>query len=249
MGNVFTCVIVEDDISSSDFIKNVITTNFPEVTILSAIPSIQKAHKELGRLNPDFVILDINLEDGNAFTLLKELDTISFKILFVTAHNEYAVEAFKFSALDFLLKPIYPDDLIASINKIINELQNEQYHEQLEAFFHNYGEPNDQKKLVLKNLDAVHIVDLDDIIYINSDNNYSNFNLKDGRKILISKTLKSFDERLQKQNFFRVHQSYIVNLKYAQSFDKKNDMIALIDDISLPVAQRKRSALIDFLNR
>ncbi|TMM59044.1 response regulator transcription factor [Maribacter algarum] len=249
MSNFFTCVIVEDDISSSDFIKNVIAANFSEVTILSAIPSVREAERELQRLKPDFVILDINLEDGNAFTLLKELDTISFKILFVTAHNEYAVEAFKFSALDFLLKPIFPEDLIISIKKIINELQNQQYHKQLEAFFHNYGKNNDQKKLVLKNLEAVHIINLEDIIYINSDNNYSNFNLKNGRKILVSKTLKSFDERLQEQSFFRVHQSYIVNLKYVLSFDKKKDMIVLLDDISLPVAQRKRSALVDFLNR
>ncbi len=249
MSETFTCVIIEDDISSSNFIKNALTKNFPGIVILSTITSVLVAEEELPKLKPDFVILDINLDDGNAFTLLKELDSIPFKILFVTAHNKYAVEAFKFSALDFLLKPLYPEDLISSVKKIIAELKNQQYHNQLEAFFHNFNAPDNQKKLVLKNLDAVHIVSLDQIVYINSDNNYSNFNLKDGRKILVSKTLKSFDQKLQGQNFFRVHQSFIVNLEYILSFDKKNDTITLINDISLPVAQRKRKALVDFLSR
>ncbi len=247
MGEAFTCIIIEDDFSSSSFIKNVIVKNFPKVKILSTITSILTAEIELPKSNPDFVILDINLQDGNAFTLLRELDSIQFKILFVTAHNKYAVEAFKFSALDFLLKPIYPDDLVMSIHKIIEELENQQYHNQLEAFFHNYNTKNDQKKLVLKNLETVHVVDLDEIVYIESDNNYSNFHLKDGRKVLISKTLKSFEKKLRNENFFRAHQSYLINLSYVRAFDKKNDTVTLINSVNLPVSQRKRKELIEIL--
>ena len=249
MSEDFTCIVIEDDVSSSNFIKNVLRKNFPKVKVLSTITSIINAKIELSRSNPDFVILDINLQDGNAFTLLRELDAITFKILFVTAHNKYAVEAFKFSALDFLLKPIYPDDLVLSIGKIIDELENQQYHNQLEAFFHNYNDKNNQKKLVLKNLETVHVVGLDEILYIESDNNYSNFHLRDGRKILISKTLKSFEEKLRNENFFRVHQSYIVNLSCVSAFDKKNDTVMLLGNICIPVAQRKRKELIEFLGQ
>jgi len=249
MGEVFSCIIIEYDVSSSNFIKNVLAKNYPQIKVLSTITSVLTAVIELPKSNPDFVILDINLQDGNAFTLLRELDSITFKILFVTAHNKYAVEAFKFSALDFLLKPIYPDDLVISIHKIIDELENQQYHNQLEAFFHNYNEKNDQKKLVLKNLETVHVVGLDEIVYIESDNNYSNFNLKDGRKILVSKTLKSFEKKLRNKNFFRVHQSYMINLNYVLAFDKKNDTVTLIKNSSIPVAQRKRKELIEFLGK
>ena len=249
MSKDFTCIVIEDDVSSSNFIKNVLRKNFPKVKVLSTITSIITAKIELSRSNPDFVILDINLQDGNAFTLLRELDAITFKILFVTAHNKYAVEAFKFSALDFLLKPLYPDDLVQSITKIIDELENQQYHNQLEAFFHNYNEKNNQKKLVLKNLETVHVVGLYEILYIESDNNYSNFHLRDRRKILISKTLKSFEEKLRNENFFRVHQSYIVNLSCVSAFDKKNDTVMLLENICIPVAQRKRKELIEFLGQ
>lgn len=249
MTKSFTCIVIEDDISSSNFIANILHKNFPELRILATLKSVLRAKEQLPILDPDFVILDINLQDGNAFSLLRELDAINFKILFVTAHNEYAVEAFKFSALDFLLKPIYPDDLVRAVNKVISDLQNQQYHDQLEAFFHNFNEQNPQKKLVLKNLDATHVINTAEIVYVQSDNNYSNFILNDGQEILVSKTLKSFEEKLKSQHFFRVHRSYIINLAYVSGFDKKNDKVTLSNDLSIPVSQRKRKALVEFLDQ
>jgi len=249
MDKNFTCVIIEDDINSANFLQNIVLSDFPEVSIFATIASAKEAKKQLQELQPDFVIMDINLLDGDAFEVLSEIDTITFKILFITAHNQYAVEAFKFSALDFLLKPLSPKTVIASINKIISELQNEQYHNQLEAFFHNFKNSGMDKKLVLKNLDEVHIVDLADIIYVKSDNNYSTFFLSDNRKIMVSQTLKYFDEKLNGQNFFRCHQSFLVNLNCLRSIDKKNDNVQLSTGDLLPVAQSKKKVLIDFLDR
>lgn len=249
MDSNFTCIIVEDDINSAKFVHKVIVSNFPEVSILATIASVKDAKKQLIELGPDFVVLDINLLDGDAFDLLSEIENIRFKILFITAHNKYAVEAFKFSALDFLLKPLSPKTLIASVKKIIDELQNEQYHNQLEVFFHNFKTSGMDKKLVLKNLDAVHIVDLTDVSYVKSDNNYSTFFLSDGRKILVSQTLKSFHEKLANHYFFRCHQTYLVNLNNIRSIDKKNDTIELSTGDVLPVAQSKKKVLIDFLDR
>jgi len=193
MDKTFSCIIIEDDINSVHFVTDVLTSNFPEIAILATSASIQEGEKLLLTLQPDFVILDINLNDGDAFDLLSKFEKVLFKILFITAHNKYAVEAFKFSALDFLLKPLSPNSLIESVKKIINELQNEKYHHQLEVFFHNFKSSKMDKKLVLKNVDEVHIVDLTDIIYIKSDNNYSTFHLTDNRKIVVSQTLKFYD--------------------------------------------------------
>lgn len=249
MDKNFSCIILEDDLASAQFVQEVMTTNFPEVKVLARTASIEEGKKLLSQLQPDFVVLDINLNDGDAFELLSEIENITFKILFITAHNKYAVEAFKFSALDFLLKPLSPKTLIASLKKIIGELENEAYHNQLEVFFHNFKTSGMDKKLVLKNLDAVHVVDLADIVYIKSDNNYSTFFLSDNRKVLISQTLKSFDKKLDGLYFFRCHQSYLINLNCIRSIDKKNDTVKLVNDISLPVAQSKRKILIDFLEQ
>jgi len=220
MDKTFSCIIIEDDINSVHFVTDVLTSNFPEIAILATSASIQEGEKLLLTLQPDFVILDINLNDGDAFDLLSKFEKVLFKILFITAHNKYAVEAFKFSALDFLLKPLAPNSLIESVKKIINELQNEKY-----------------------------IVDLTDIIYIKSDNNYSTFHLTDNRKIVVSQTLKFYDEKLSGHNYFRCHQSYLVNLNCIQSIDKKNDTIQLSSGDFLPVAQSKKKILIDFLDR
>jgi two-component system LytT family response regulator len=249
MDKDFNCIILEDDINSVRFVEEVIISNFPEVEILATIASVKEGKKQLLELQPDFVVLDINLSDGDAFDLLSEIENITFKILFITAHNKYAVEAFKFSALDFLLKPLSPKTLIASLNKIIEELQNQHYHNQLEAFFHNFKTSGMNKKLVLKNLDAVHIVDLKEIVYIKSDNNYSTFFLSDNRKILVSQTLKSFDEKLDGHYFFRCHQSYLINLNCIRSIDKTNDTIKLSTDDSVPVAQSKKKVLVEFLEQ
>ena len=249
MDKNFTCVILEDDIVSANFVEEVVVSNFPEVSVLATIASVEDAKKRLGTLGPDFVIMDINLSDGDAFEVLSEIENIPFKILFITAHNKYAVEAFKFSALDFLLKPLSPKTLIASVKKVISEIQNEQYHNQLEVFFHNFNTSGMDKKIVLKNLDAVHVVDLADIIYVKSDNNYSTFFLADNRKVLVSQTLKSFHEKLAGHHFFRCHQSYLINLNCIRSIDKKNDAIKLVNDITLPVAQSKKKVLIAFLEQ
>ena len=249
MDKTFTCAILEDDINSAQFVEEVLRSNFAQVSILAKFASVQGAREKLIELAPDFVIMDINLEGGDAFDILSKLETIPFKILFITAHNKYAVEAFKFSALDFLLKPLSPKTLVVSVAKIIEELQNEQYHNQLEAFFHNFKTSGIDRKLVLKNLDAVHVVDLKEIIYIKSDNNYSTFFLSDNRKVVVSQTLKSFDEKLNGHHFFRCHQSYLINLNCIRSIDKKNDTLTLNDEIVLPVAQSKKKVLIDFLER
>ena len=249
MNNTISCIIIEDDVNSSQMVIDILGNHFPNIFVTATARGVKTAKEKVLELRPDFVVLDINLLDGDAFDLLKELDPIFFKIIFITSHDKYAVEAFKFSALDFLLKPFSPEELIAGVKKIIDELDNEKYHQQLETFFHNYGSSNEGKKIVLKNLEAIHVIDIEDIIYINSDSNYSTFVLKKDRKIMVSKTLKFFDSKLKDSNFFRSHQSYLINLDYLLSFDKKNDTIVLKGDFTLPISQSKRKMLIDFLNR
>ncbi len=244
-----SCFIIEDDASAASMAKEIIINSFKEVRVTSIIPDIATASIQLKKDQPDFVVLDVNLKDGNAFDLLKQLDAINFKIIFTTSYDKYAVQAFKFSALDYLLKPYIPSDLVTAVEKVIAELDRAIQANQLDAFYYNVNSSNTNKKLVLKNLDAIYVVHLDDVVYVESDNNYSIFHLADNRKIVVSKTLKKYQEQLKENRFLRVHQSFLINLDHIQSYHKRTDTLLLSGDSKIPVSQSKRSVLTHFLDQ
>jgi len=243
-----TYVIIEDDTNTIDKLKNIVTNNFSNIIFLGYAPSIVTGIELIKTTEPDFIFLDVNLEDGESFDILKQFPNPEFKVIFVTSYSKYAVEAFKFSALDFILKPFEKNDIVEVVKKIIAEQDREDYMQKIETFFYNFNS-TDKKKLVLKNLDKTHVVAIDDIIYIKSDNNYSTFFLKNNKEIVVSKTIKSFEEKLKGMKFLRSHQSYLVNLSLIQSFDKKNDTILVFDSVELPISQSKKPYLVDFLNQ
>ncbi len=241
-------MIIEDEVAAANMAEAIIRAHFSTVEITAKVATIAQAKTEIDKATPDFVLLDVNLEDGDAFELLKALDTIAFQIIFVTSHDKYAVEAFKFSALDFLLKPYSPQELILAVEKVIAQRDEERYQLQLETLLQNYEGNTKPKKIILKNVEAVHVVSIAEIVAISADNNYSLFNLSDGREILVSKTLKSYDEKLQRHGFFRIHQSHLVQLDSIISVDKINDTVRLSNQKELPISQRKKKMLLDYLD-
>lgn len=240
-------LIIEDDKRTDDMLKEIMAEYFPEIKYLGNATSITSGIELINLKKPDFIFLDVNLDDGLSFDILKQFPNPNFKVIFITSYSKYAVEAFKFSALDFILKPFTTNDVLDAINKVTTLHDHEIYVEKLNTFFHNFNTTN-SKKLVLKNLDEIHIVDTDDIIYLQSDNNYSTFFLKNNKQIVVSKTLKHYDEKLKGLNFFRAHQSYLVNLSFLRSYDKKNEVLLLSNDIKLPVSQSRKAILHDYLN-
>ncbi len=248
MNKAFSCIIVEDESAAAEMARAIITKNFPNISISAIASSLKQAKVAIAKSVPDFVVLDINLEDGDAFELLRHFDSIPFKIIFVTSHDAYAVEAFKFSALDYLLKPYTPQELIHAINKVLSQLGEDRYHLQLDTLLENYDNRNAGKKIILKNLEAVHVVPIADIISVSADNNYSLFNLSDGREIFVSKTLKSFDEKLRPHGFFRIHQSHLINLDSITTVDKKNDKVVFTNGKELPISQEKKKMLLNYLD-
>lgn len=240
-------VIIEDDRATVEIIQQIISKHFPSVKFSGVATSITAGLALITSKAPDFIFLDVNLEDGQSFDILKQIPNPDFKVVFITSYSKYAVEAFKFSALDFILKPFEENDIIEVVKKIFTEQSKEDYIHKIEAFFYNYNS-TDKKRLVLKNVDKIHVVNVDDIVYIKSDNNYSTFFLKNDKEIIVSKTLKSFEEKLKGLPFLRSHQSYLVNLNLIQSYDKKNDAIVIADNITLPISQSKKHLLNDFLN-
>lgn len=239
-----TCLIIEDNPDTAKHVASVLKSEFDNLTVVGLAASLSEAELMLNQYKPELVISDINLQDDVVFSLFQNLEKIDFKLIFITSYNKYAVEAFKFSAIDFLEKPFEDEALVVAVQKAIESINVDHYNQQLQAFFHNFNPQQKQKKLVLKNLEAVHIVPIEDILYVKSDNNYSEFHTTDGRKVVVSKSLKFYDEQLRSYSFFRSHQSYLVNLQFAKTFHKSDSVLELKSGEHIAVAGVKVQALL-----
>jgi two-component system LytT family response regulator len=241
-----SCLIIEDNINQSHQNKETLLKHFSSIDPIEQALSLEEASGKINKADFDIILADVHLEDGIVFDLLKEFKQIRSKIIFTTSHSEYAIEAFKFSALSYLLKPYTEDELISEVNKTIAIIDQENYHQQLEVFFYNLKPQQPSKRLVLKNHDLIHIVDMDSILYAQADNNYTHFFCED-RKILVSKSLKTFEEQLIPHKFFRCHHSYLVNLQKIKALHKSGDAIILKNDSSIPVASSKKKLLYQLI--
>ncbi|TPN88727.1 LytR/AlgR family response regulator transcription factor [Aquimarina algicola] len=244
-----SCFIVEDDPQALSYASAIITKYTAiDIHIIGNSDSIHEAAEQIKRLEPDFIILDVFLTDGNAFEFLSLFDEINFKIIFTTSYAKYAIEAFKFSALDYILKPYEQNELIVALEKVKEDIHKENYQHQLQTLLHNFANQEEPKKIVLKTADTVHIVNIKDILYAKSDNNYTIFVLNNSKEILVSKPLKSFDEKLTNHKFLRIHQSFLINLYYISSFNKREDKVILAQSHAIPVSQSKKKILIEYIN-
>ncbi len=237
-----SCLFIEDSQRQLDEIQLVIRKHFPMITDTDTAMSVEEADKKMRARHFDLLLSDIELGDKTVFEMLEQLPEIKSKIIFISSFSDYAIEAFKFSALSYLLKPYSTEELVAEVNKTIAFINQENYHKQLEVFFHNLKSKQESKRLVLKNHDLIHIVDLDDILYAQADNNYTHFFCKD-RKILVSKSLKTYEDQLAGNDFFRCHNSYLINLQKIKALDKAGDAVILHDDSPIPVASSKKKLL------
>lgn len=241
-------VIVDDEPQARQNIELIIAEYFPNIRISAQAGSVKSAINIIQTENPDLVFLDVDLLDGSGFDILLALKNISFKVIFITAHEEYALRAIKFSAFDFILKPISTDELVCTINNLISDTQKENQAIKWDAFFNNMSKNDGAiKKIVLKTSESIHLIKVTDIIRCEADNNYTTFFLVGGEKIVISKGLKEYEDMLEDSGFFRVHQSHLINLNYILRFDKKDGgFVVLTDKSSIPVSQRKKQKLLDY---
>lgn len=246
-----SCLILEDQSQALSFMEETLQLHFPGMelhlcTTLAAADSSYLEHRQT------LLILDVNLPDGNCFEWLRKVTVqqpANFSVIFITAHAGYAIEALRFSAIDFLLKPYLPSDLINAVQKGLKNISDRSYQQQLEVFFHNHDHRSrEEKKIVLKTLEEIYIVRLSDILALEADNSYTRFRLKDGNLILVSQPIKEYDHQLSPSGFMRVHQSYLVNLKHISAFKKKNNMLVLENELEIPVSQHKKTQLMTYLN-
>tara|TARA_R110002072_G_scaffold298533_2_gene472621 strand:+ start:3059 stop:3808 length:750 start_codon:yes stop_codon:yes gene_type:complete len=243
-----TAILVDDIPSALQLLENDIEQKHPSITVIGKAKSVVEAAKLLRKGEPDILFLDIMLGDGTGFDVLEIFPNLRSKIIFVTASDEYAIRAFKFAAIDYVLKPYSDQDLNTAIEKATQQIQPDK--QQLSVLKDSIASPNQRpNKISLHTLDKIIVVDLNDIVRCKSDNNYTEFFFQDGTKILVTKTLKTFADLLKNYQFLRVHQSHLVNVSYVKAFIKSDGgYLVLKDKNTVPVSVRKRAEVIEALN-
>lgn len=241
-------IIIDDIEQARTTLRQDLRDYAPDIELIGEASGVVEGAKLLKHIQPDIVFLDIQMQDGSGFDLLDLLLNIPFKIIFITASDAHAIKAFRYAAIDYLLKPVDPDELVSSLDKYrkqqINE--NEKY-KLLNESLKNHSKPSE--RLALHSQDKIHIVNISDIIRCESSVNYTEFYFSNRKKMVVSKTLKEFEDLLTDLNFYRVHQSHLVNTKYIHEFVKTEGGHLIMSDGSMvPVSTRKRPDVVKMLD-
>ncbi len=249
--NMLKAIIVDDEQNSRETLHLMLERYCPQVEVVTMSDSYEAALEDINRYKPDMVFLDIQMPDGNGFKLLEQFKEIDFFVIFTTAYEEYAVKAFKYNAMDYLLKPIASDDLINAVEKVKKNLSTENFDvHNIKTILNEIKNQKKSKKIVLSTQEGMHIVDTENIIRCESDDYYTKFFFLDGTTMLISKTLKEHEELLSDSDFFRPHKSHLVNLKYVKSYIKTDGgSIIMNDGKEIPVSRRKREKILEILQQ
>ncbi|MEM7103955.1 MAG: LytTR family DNA-binding domain-containing protein [Bacteroidota bacterium] len=243
-------LIIDNETAVRNLLKKFLEMFCPEVEVIGEAHGVASGIEAIKKYDPQLVFLDVLMDDGTGLDLLRKVRQRDFEVIFITAHGEYAVDAFKFSALDYLLKPVDPEDLINAVEKAKKTIEKENLNLKLAVLFSNVEAfSNTNKKIILKDANSIHIVGVSEIMHCKAEGSYTRFFLSDGRELFISRNLKEYEDMLQPFGFYRPHHSYLVNIHQVLRYDKTDGgLIVMRDKTILPVSTRKRDRLIELLN-
>ena len=242
-------LIIEDEEQSISALKSEIAMHCPTLEIIGVATSVNEGIDKIKSLQPELVFLDIQLSDGLGFEILTACKDENFKVIFTTAYSQYAIKAIKFSALDYLLKPIDSQELTEAVEKAIPS-SSKDTRSKIENFIYNQNQAPTRKKIVLQTTEGISIFEIDSILKCSAESNYTSVYFTNDKKMLFSKTLKEFEDLLCTSGFERIHHSHIINLNHLVSFiNKDGGYVVLSDKSTLPVSQRKKSNLMGALSK
>ncbi len=250
---MITAVLIDDDKHLREGLKALLQRYTNEINIIGEAENVKSGVETLERLQPQVLFLDIHLSDGTGFDILEQLaknkGKTSTHIVFITAHEQYALKAFKFSALDFILKPVDPEELQNTIAKIKEAVGKSTSFEHIDLLLENIRKKVDNfKRIALSTSDGIHLFEVSDIIRCEAKGNYTEFFIKNHKLLLISRTLKEFEEMLTEHGFERSHQSHLINLSYLKSYIKSDGgYVIMADNSNIPLAQSKREKLQELI--
>mgnify|MGYP001815646560 CR=1 FL=1 len=239
-------LIIDDELPVRNTLSGLLNKTCPQVNLVGEAESVKSGIRAIKEKSPDLILLDIKMNDGTGFDLLNHFANISFKIIFITAYEEYAIKAFEFSAIDYILKPVNPEKLVNAVKKA-EQLKTSDFRMQLGALRENIENTgSSKKKIVLKNQESIYLFSTDEIVRCESDGSYTIFESIDQQRILVSKVLKEYDHLLSGSGFLRVHRSHLINLKHIKRFDKQDGgYVIMSNDSQVPVSTSGREKLLE----
>lgn len=233
-------LIIEDKAYIRKGLLNLLQILKTDINIVGECESVKDAVSAVTICKPELVFLDINLTDGTAFDFLAQIENYNFKIIFITAYEEFALQALKVGAVDYILKPIDVDELKAALSKVKEISLDEQKHQVKKV---RQAWQNESDTIILSLQDSFQIINLNELMFCESDKGYTTFHLSNGQQYIASKPLKNFEDQLLKNSFERPHQSFIVNLSFIDKYDKSG-MIYLKNGHQIPVSSRKKDTFL-----
>lgn len=233
-------LIVEDKKHIRKALIHLLASINNEVSVVGECESVKDAVIVANACKPELIFLDINLTDGTGFDFLDQTNHLNFKVIFITAYEKFALQALKIGAIDYLLKPVDIDELKDALRKL-NILSIETQKEQIKIVKQVFN--NDDDTLILSLQDSYQVINLKELMYCESDKGYTTFYLSNGKKHLASKPIKEFEDQLTQNSFTRPHQSFLVNLKFIEKYNKSGT-IYLKNEVKIPVSSRKKDNFI-----
>lgn len=245
----YTAIIVDDELGPRESLEQLIQKNCKNIKVINKSDDVESAFTSINALKPELVFLDIEMQTGTAFDLLEKFDRIDFDIIFTTAFNHYAINAIRFSALDYLLKPVDVDDLKAAVARFeIKKHDEAALNYKFQNLLSNMQNDNRNKKIGIPDGDSLIFINIQDLIRCHSDGSYTSFHLVSGKKILASKPIGEYEELLQEERFFRIHRSYLVNLDHIKKYVKgEGGYVVMSDGAEVEVSRRKKNDFIAVL--
>ncbi|MDF1559875.1 MAG: LytTR family DNA-binding domain-containing protein [Bacteroidales bacterium] len=245
-------IIVDDEPAIRNTISALLRESFPDIIVSGHAGSVEEGYTAVTEHEPDLLFLDVELPDGLGFDLLKRLSPVRFRTIFITGHQEYALDAIKVSALDYILKPIDTDELTTAIEKAREIINHEEEQLKMLALSENLEGKKILKRIILRTSDALQLISVDDIVRAEAESNYTHFHLTGGKHIMVSRTIKEYEAMLSGSGIIRVHQSHLVNLTHIDKFFKHDGGYLQLKDgttvsVSPNLKQKVLQAITDHL--
>lgn len=239
---MINAAIVEDEPRNVRILKEMLNAFCPQITICGEATNVTAACELIKKAKPDIVFLDIEMPGGNAFTLLDQLKPVNFEVIFVTAYDNYTLKAIKYSALDYLLKPVNIEELIKAVDKVSEKINSLQFHNRIGNLLLNLGAPkNTLQSLAIPATFGYEFIIINNIIRCEASGKYTYFFLEDGRKIISVKNLKEYADILPPDTFFRIHHAHLINIRFIKRYHRgSGGVVEMKDNAKIPLATRRK---------
>jgi two-component system, LytTR family, response regulator len=238
-------ILVDDEANNLQYLQSLLKDNCPLLQVMETANTSADGLLMIEELQPQLVFMDVDMPGMNGFEVLKKLEPLSFEIIFVTAYNQYAMEAFEYNAVAYITKPIVTEKLVAAVEKAITKIEEKKYTEHIFSLLENVQQKSEHDKIALPTLQGLQFVKLNQICYVESSGNYSNFFLADNTKIMVSRQLGEYEKLLPADNFVRIHDKHIINLTCIKEYIKgSGGEVILENGARLTVAARRKDELL-----